>query len=108
MNRSRRVSRQRNRAAFQMAFAVFRAFLWLVLIVMYLAGVHFTDGLFRSVAFVAVISLYANAATDAGAAIAAYAAVTAADARHDVSESRDDLAKRILAVVEAEEDRHTY
>lgn len=100
-----RIRRQRGWAMFQLVFAFVRAAAWTLLIALYLAGVPFTSHLFHSVAFVAVISLYANAATDLGIGIAAYAGVIGADSRADVYSSGDFLLRRILATVEALERR---
>lgn len=61
---------------------------WLTLITLYLLGVPFTKALFTSVAFVAVISLYANAATDWGQVAASLAMLTAGDAHQDVEHTR--------------------
>lgn len=100
-----RVTRQRRWAMFHLMFAAVRVASWSVLIAMYFAGVPFTSALFRSVAFVAVVSLYANAMTDLGIALAAYAGVIAADARRDVHGTSDRLLRQILATAEAIEDR---
>jgi cytochrome bd-type quinol oxidase subunit 2 len=54
-----------------------RVLAWTVLIGLYLVGVPFTTALFKSVAFVALISLYANAATDFGQVCASLAQFSA-------------------------------
>jgi hypothetical protein len=61
---------------------------WVALLLMYLIGVHFTKSLFQSVAFVALISLYANAATDWGQVAASLAQLTAGDAHDDAEHVR--------------------
>ena len=68
-----------------------RCAVWLSLIVMYLVGVPFTAMLFRSVAFVAVISLYANAATDFGQACASLAQFTAGHAHEAAEKAREEV-----------------
>lgn len=65
-----------------------RALAWVTLIVLYLIGVPFTTVLFHSVAFVAVISLYANAATDFGQVCASLAQLAAARAHQDAEHVR--------------------
>ena len=80
-----RINRQRFFALVLVATGLMRAAAWTTLIALYLTGVPFTADLFKSVAFVAVISLYANAATDFGQACASLAQLTAGDA-HAASE----------------------
>ena len=86
------INKQRRRALLLVGTGLARAVAWLTLGVLYLAGVPFTAGLFKSVAFVALISLYANAATDFGQACASLAELTAGDAHHDIEATRSALA----------------
>lgn len=86
------VDRQRRLALILIITALIRAAAWTILIVLYLLGVPFTTALFKSVAFVAVISLYANAATDFGQGAASLAQLAAADAHHDAEHNREALA----------------
>lgn len=82
------IDRQRQLALILIITAMIRAAAWTTLIILYLLHVPFTASLFKSVAFVAVISLYANAATDFGQGAASLAQLTAADAHHDAEETR--------------------
>jgi hypothetical protein len=80
------VAVQRRRAVFLLWTGALRTVAWVLLgscIALGLAHVGPFDwaaNLSRSIAFVALISLYANAATDFGNATAAFAALVAADA----------------------------
>ena len=74
----------------------------------------FTSVLFHSVPFVAMISLYANAATDWGQVAASLAQLTAGDAHQDAEHNRaifhanlDDISASIdrLAILTGEEAR---
>jgi hypothetical protein len=75
------VRRQRHVALILVISGFVRAVIWTALIVLYLVKVPFTQSLFRDVAFVAIISLYANAATDFGQGCASLAQL-AADTAH--------------------------
>jgi len=79
---------QRRRALILVITGLFRSACWLTLGVLYLSGVPFTHALFASVAFVALLSLYANAATDFGQACASLADLSASDAHHDAEYNR--------------------
>lgn len=85
------IARQRRLALILVVTALIRVAAWTTMIVLYLSGVPFTAALFGSVAFVAVISLYANAATDFGQFAASLAQLTAADAHHDAEAGRREL-----------------
>lgn len=82
------VNRQRRTALILVVTGLVRVTAWATLIVLYLAGVPFTAHLFQSVAFVALISLYANAATDFGQVCASLAQLTAGDAHQDTEHVR--------------------
>lgn len=71
-----------------------RTLAWTTLIVMYLAGVSFTASLFKSVAFVAIISLYANAATDFGQSCASLAELSASNAHAEAEKAKDAATQR--------------
>ena len=88
------IGRQRRTAVILVVTGLVRVVAWTALIACYLLGVHFTRTLFSSVAFVAVISLYANAATDFGQVCASLAQLTAGDVHHDAEEARVALASR--------------
>lgn len=88
---SRHIDRERRRALILVITGLLRAACWLSLGVLYLVGVPFTHALFASVAFVALISLYANAATDFGQACASLADLSATDAHHDSERARAKL-----------------
>jgi hypothetical protein len=82
------IERHRMQALLMIITGLFRVICWLTLIVLYLLGVKFTKSLFSSVAFVALISLYANAATDWGQVAASLAQLTAGDTHADVEHVR--------------------
>jgi hypothetical protein len=83
------IAKQRRTALLLIITAFIRVGVWLLLIALYLAGVGFTKSLFASVAFVAVISLYANAATDFAQGCSSLAQLAATDAHHDAEQTRD-------------------
>ena len=83
-----RIVRQRRLALFLIITAMMRAAAWTTLIVLYLVHVPFTASLFKSVAFVAVISLYANAATDFGQGAASLSQLAAIEAHYDAEAAR--------------------
>jgi hypothetical protein len=85
---SKHIAKQRRTALLLVITAFMRVAVWLLLIALYLAGVGFTKSLFASVAFVAVISLYANAATDFGQGCSSLAQLAATDAHHDAEQTR--------------------
>jgi hypothetical protein len=80
-----RVSRQRHRSLVLLVFGVVRIIAWTILGACVGAGLLHAGGftwakdLAESVPFVALISLYANWATDVDAATAAFAALVASD-----------------------------
>lgn len=81
--------RQRKIALVLIFTGLVRVVAWTTLILLYLVGVPFTAALFHSVAFVAIISLYANAATDFGQVCASLAQLTAGDAHRDAEVARE-------------------
>jgi len=83
-----KIGHQRRTALIMVITGLARVICWATLILLYLLGVHFTKALFTSVAFVALISLYANAATDWGQVAASLAMLTAGDAHHDAEATR--------------------
>jgi hypothetical protein len=82
------IAHQRRAALIRIFTGLSRVIVWLTLILLYALGVSFTKSLFTSVAFVAIISLYANAATDWGQVAASLAQLTAGDAHHDAEAAR--------------------
>lgn len=109
----RDIRKQIRWARFQLAFALGRLGAWTLLATLYalhhtlprVAVFDFTGPLFTSVAFVALISIYANAMTDATIAMASYSSLIAALARRDVANAKDDLSRQILDTVEGIERR---
>ena len=93
------VNRQRRIALFLILTGAMRVLAWTTLIALYLLGVSFTASLFQSVAFVAVISLYANAATDFGQVCASLAQLVAGDAHADVEHTRRALSFDTKAIL---------
>ena len=90
------IDRQRQRALRLAVFSFVRMTVWLLLIGCYalnylFPGFGWTRVLFASVPFVALISLYANAATDYGAGSANLAELTAGDAHDDTEHTRAEL-----------------
>lgn len=85
------IAKQRRLALILVVTAFVRVTGWTSLMVLYAVGVPFTSHLFESVAFVAMISLYANAATDFGQGCASLAQLTAADAHHDAEVARREV-----------------
>lgn len=83
-----KASRQRHLALIMIMTGLARVIVWVALIVLYFAGARFAHTLFNDVWFVAVISLYANAATDWGQVAASLAQLTAGDAHHDAEVTR--------------------
>lgn len=71
---------------------------WVTLIALYLLGVSFTHTLFASVAFVALLSLYANGATDFGQVCASLAQLAAGRAHQDAEHARRALGIDLQAV----------
>ena len=65
-----------------------RASFWLVLIVLALCGVGFIVNAFHEVFWVAILSLYANFATDLSTVAGSWASLVAGDAHHDAEASR--------------------
>lgn len=83
-----KIDRQRLLALILVITGMIRSAAWGTLILLYVIGVPFTHSLFKSVAFVAIISLYANAATDFGQACASLAQLVAGDSHHDAEAAR--------------------
>ena len=75
--------------------ALIRVFVWLTLTILYVCGVAFAVKLFKSVAFVALISMFALILTDWGQFAASMAQLTAGDAeeavRRDLGVDFDEL-----------------
>lgn len=92
------INHQRRTAMIMIITGLSRVLIWLALIIMYLLGVRFTKSLFQSVAFVALISLYANAATDWGQVAASLAQLTAGDAHHDAEATRREVGFDVVAI----------
>lgn len=92
------IDRQRRTAIILVSTGLVRVLAWTTLIVFYLSGVPFTASLFKSVAFVALISLYANAATDFGQVCASLAQLTAGDAHHDAEAARREITVDTAAI----------
>ena len=92
------IAKQRRQALILVVTGLARVTAWFILLLMYLVHVAFphlfgfTAALFTSVAFVACISLYANAATDFGQVAASLAQLTAGDAHHDAEAGRRETA----------------
>ena len=88
------INRQRRRALRLAIFSFVRMAAWILLMACYALHTalphefHWTVALFTSVSFVALISLYANAATDYGAGSANLAELTAGDAHKDTEHVR--------------------
>jgi hypothetical protein len=99
-----KIDRQRLLALLLIAFGCVRVIAWLALILLYAIGVPFTHTLFLSVAFVALISLYANAATDFGQVCASLAQLTAGDAHHDSEHNRRVLSQTFADIERIEAD----
>lgn len=85
------VSKQRRNSQWLLITGIIRTVFWALLLGCVVAGLahvlgfEWAKALSASVPFVAVVSLYANLATDWGAAIAAYAALVAADVHSQVT-----------------------
>ena len=88
------INKQRQRALRLAVFSFMRMGAWILLMVCYALHTalphefHWTVALFTSVSFVALISLYANAATDYGAGSANLAELTERDAHKDTEHVR--------------------
>lgn len=91
------VDRQRLTALLLICTGLLRCTVWIVLLGLYLLHIAFPDvagftaALFANVAFVACLSLYANAATDWGQVCASLAQLTAGDAHHDAEAARREV-----------------
>jgi hypothetical protein len=83
-----RINRQRFIALAMIATGLGRVAIWLSLIFLYSIGVAFAINLFKSVAFVALISMISLALTDWGQVAASLAQLTAGDAHHDIEATR--------------------
>lgn len=84
----KRINRQRLTALAMIISGLCRVVFWLCLIAAYFLGFKFAHQLFSEVWFVALISLYANAATDWGQVAASLAQLTAGDAHADAENAR--------------------
>jgi hypothetical protein len=91
---------------FMLIFGVLRTTSWVVLAALYFVGpyigISHIDALFGSIVFVAMISLYANAATDYDQVTSAWAAIHAARAHHTAIEAAEH-AQAIEAEIKREE-----
>lgn len=85
------VDKQRLVAVSMIGAGLIRTAFWIALILAYLFGLPLAHELFSRVWFVALISLYANAATDFGQSAASMAQLAAADAHHDAEHNRRQL-----------------
>lgn len=87
IHHSSHVNSQRRRSLYLLVFGIVRIVAWMILGVLVSLGLAHVGGfawakdLSESVPFVALISIYANWATDLDAATAAFAALVAADGR---------------------------
>lgn len=84
--------KQRTVAIALVSAGIARSCGWLTLIALYFIGAGFVHHLFNDVWFVAILSLYANAATDFGQACASLAQLSAGQAHEDVEHTRAQLA----------------
>lgn len=88
------VNKQRRTALILVFTGLARVAAWLTMMSLYVLHLllphvaGFTEALFQSVPFVAMISLYANAATDFGQVCASLAQLTAGDAHADTNATR--------------------
>lgn len=104
------VSRQRHRSLVLLLFSVARIIAWTILGAAVGAGLLGTAGfgwakdLAESVPFVALISLYANWATDVGTATAAFAALVASDS-HAAVVATGRMLEADLEALQADVDR---
>jgi hypothetical protein len=98
--------RQRRNALILLVTTVARAVFWVVLLGCVAAGLAHEAGfgwarnLSQAIWFVVLLSLYANFATDSGAAIASYAALVSADVHTEVTVSARLLAADIAGLQE--------
>lgn len=99
-------NRQRRNSLILLLTTLVRVVAWTILIacvgagIGHVAGFHWAQALAASIPFVALISLYANWATDLGAAIAAYAALVASDVHSQVTASSGVLAADLAELQE--------
>ena len=91
------VNKQRRNSQWLLITGIIRTVFWALLLGCVVAGLahvlgfEWAKALSASVPFVAAVSLYANLATDGGAAISAYAALVAADVHSQVAVTRSVL-----------------
>lgn len=91
------MDKQRSRSLKLLIFSGFRVLVWTGLLVcvglglLDVAGFHWAALLAKALAFVTLISLYANWATDLGAFQAAYAAVIASAAHEDAEDTVEQV-----------------
>lgn len=88
---NRHIDRQRVIALTLAVTGFARAGFWAAMIASYFAGLTLVHSLFNDVWFVAILSLYANGATDFGQACASLAQLAASDAHHDAEHTRRAL-----------------
>ncbi|MHB1950245.1 MAG: hypothetical protein ACYCQK_02070 [Acidiferrobacteraceae bacterium] len=82
------IDRQRLMSLLMFTTAIARMTVWSSLIVLSLIGVTFFVHLFQQVFWVALLSLYANWATDLSTAAGSWAALVGGDAHHDAEAAR--------------------
>jgi len=82
------IDRQRRTALLMIGTGLARVLVWMILCGLYLARVPFAVELFKSVAFVALLSVLALALTDWGQVAASLAQLTAGDAHADAEHTR--------------------
>jgi hypothetical protein len=98
---------QRKLSLWLLSTSILRVIVWTLLIICvgaglaHVAGFNWAKALAASIPFVALISLYANWATDLGATFAAYAALIASDVHSQVTTAGTTLATDI-DVIEAD------
>jgi hypothetical protein len=96
--------KQRRTALILIYTALARVSVWVVLTILYLIGVTFAVTLFKSVAFVALISMFALILTDWGQFAASMAQLTAGDVGHVVTTQQqvdtDEIQRNLAELAE--------
>ncbi len=99
-----RIGKQRRTALILVVTGLGRVLAWVSMMLLYVLHLMFpnvagfTAALFQSVPFVAMISLYANAATDFGQVCASLAQLTAGDSHSDIEHVRRQAALDTTAI----------
>ncbi len=96
-----KVNRERLIALVLIYTALGRVGIWTVLMILYLIGVAFAVALFKSVAFVALLSILALILTDWGQFAASMAQLTAGHAHQDIEHTRRELSVDTQAIQES-------